>query len=286
MTTVSQCNKIYDEKTFHPLVSIVRADKEANRSFLFDCYSVALLEYSETSAFYGHKTCDFTDAILLFRKPSEAVNVGKGQLLLFHPSILDGTSLGCFLCHFTFFGYSSDEALHLSHRELKVVKEVFSNIRHELKWGIDKYSQTILCNLIELLLNYSQRYYCRQFITRHEEENLLMEEFQIALKKYFTDGRVFSDGLPKIDGFGRLLKLSPNYLDDLIKAHTGKDFVEFVRLQRLYLAQQQIKHTNKNFDDIAKELGFCSGDCMGSLIRKATGRTLSELRQSPILKLV
>ena len=60
-----------------------------------------------------------------------------------------------------------NEALHLSEQERQVVLDCLLNIQSELKHAIDKHSRTLIVSNIELLLNYSTRFYERQFITRN-----------------------------------------------------------------------------------------------------------------------
>jgi len=64
-----------------------------------------------------------------------------------------------------FFSYSVNEALHLSDDEKAIVISIFKIIEDELKSRIDDFSQDVIISQIELLLNYSNRFYKRQFIT-------------------------------------------------------------------------------------------------------------------------
>lgn len=45
---------------------------------------------------------------------------------------------------YTFFSYLSNEALHLSERERRIVLECFSKIGYELEHAIDKHSKRLI----------------------------------------------------------------------------------------------------------------------------------------------
>ena len=74
------------------------------------------------------------------------------------------TSLGKHIQGYTFFGYQSNEALHLSKRERKIVLDCFSKIEYELERAIDLHSKKLTISNIELFLNYRVRFRDRQFI--------------------------------------------------------------------------------------------------------------------------
>jgi hypothetical protein len=63
-------------------------------------------------------------------------------------------TLGRHMQDYTFFGYQSNEALHLSERERKIVLDCFSKIEYELERAIDKHSKKLIVSNIELFLNY------------------------------------------------------------------------------------------------------------------------------------
>ena len=60
-----------------------------------------------------------------------------------------------------FFRYESNEALHLSERERKIILDCFSKINYELEHAIDQHSKRLIVSNIELFLNYCMRFYDR-----------------------------------------------------------------------------------------------------------------------------
>src|SRR6187402_1354554 len=84
---------------------------------------------------------DYQEGTLVFFAPGQVAGMNsngetyqpKGYALIFHPDLIHGTSLGRHIQDYTFFGYQSNEALHLSERERKIVLDCFSKIEYELE---------------------------------------------------------------------------------------------------------------------------------------------------------
>ena len=80
---------------------------------------------------------------------------------------------------YTFFGYSVNEALHVSERERQQLHGILGNIETELERGVDRHTRQLMAQNVALLLNYCIRFYDRQFITREPADS------QIALCVFF-----------------------------------------------------------------------------------------------------
>src|SRR5690606_19345693 len=122
------------------------------------------------------------------------------------------TPLAKSIKQYDFFGYAVNEALFLSEKEEAVVVDIFQHIQREYVSTIDKFSQNIIIAQIELLLNYSERYYQRQFITRKKTNHQLLDRLEAILDDYFNNGNLIDLGLPTAQYIAGLLTISPNYL--------------------------------------------------------------------------
>ncbi len=71
-------------------------------------------------------------------------------------------------------------------------------IEFELKQSIDKHSNKLIVNNIELLLNYCMRFYDRQFITRSHVNKNILAKFENLLDDYFKSQITQSLGLPTV----------------------------------------------------------------------------------------
>ena len=142
-----------------------------------------------------------------------------------------------------FFSYEANEALHLSEQERVVVIDCMHKIELELNHSIDKHSKTLIASNIELLLNYCERFYDRQFITREHINKDVLVRFENLLEDYFTSDKPQNIGLPTVGYCADKLNLSSNYLGDLIKKETGKSALEHIQLKLINIAKELVYDT-------------------------------------------
>jgi AraC-like DNA-binding protein len=148
----------------------------------------------------------------------------------------------------------------------------------ELQHAIDKHSRTLIVTNIELLLNYSVRFYERQFITRSIDNKDILTRFESLLNKYFQSEFPQSTGFPTVKYCADQLHLSANYFGDLIKKETGKSAQEHIQLKIIDLAKERIFDSRKSISEIAYELGFKYPQHFSRLFKTETGFTPNEYR--------
>lgn len=156
---------------------------------------------------------------------------------------------------YTFFLYTTNEALHLSERERQIILDCFSKIKYELGHGVDKHSKTLIASNTELFLNYCVRFYDRQFITRDNANKGILERFETLLNNFFASDKPQEVGLHP-SYCANELNLSANYFGDLIRKETGKSANEYIHLKLIDAAKAKIFDANKSVSEIAYELGF------------------------------
>ena len=204
----------------------------------------------------------------------------KGYALVFHPDLLHGTSLLKNNADYTFFSYKVNEALHLSERERQIVLDSFSKIEYELQLGVDKHSKKLIASNIELFLNYCDRFYDRQFITRENENHGILEKFETLLNTYFSSEKPTSIGFPSVAYCADELHLSANYFGDLIKKETGKSAQEYIQNKIITLAKNKILEDHLSVNEIAYELGFKYPQHFSRFFKQHVGATPNEYRNS------
>jgi AraC family transcriptional regulator, transcriptional activator of pobA len=204
----------------------------------------------------------------------------KGYALVFHADLIHGTSLGRHIQDYTFFGYQSAEALHLSERERRLVLDCFSKIEYELEHAVDKHSKRLIVSNIELFLNYCVRFYERQFITRDHVNKGLLERFETLLNEYFQSDRPQTVGLPSVAYCANELNLSAGYFGDLIKKETGKTAQEYIQAKVIDVAKGRIFNHSKSISEIAYELGFKYPQHFARLFKQRVGQSPNEYRSS------
>ena len=287
INTVCSCNKLFNEKTLHPLVSIINlSGKCEEKEIRLNTYSVLIQEHSLLNS-GGRKPYDFNAATVFFRSPDKTISIASekdypqsGKLLIFDTDLLCGTNFGKQIKNYTFFKYKPEsESLHVSTAELKTIYNCLDNINYELQWGIDKFSATIISNKIELLLNYCCRFYERQFITRHDAFDETYDTLRNEIDDYMLNGKIHKMGMPCTCCFSRKLNLSSAYINDLIKHESGKDFPDYLQTRRIEIAKHMIIANNKSDAYIALALGFGGVQNFTKLFWQITGMTTEEYRR-------
>ena len=74
------------------------------------------------------------------------------------------------------------------------------------------------------------------------------------------------------------LKMSAEYLNDMMKHETGKSVSEYIQLRRILMAKELLLSTDMTAGDIASMLGFCAESCFNTVFKKITGCTPYEYR--------
>jgi AraC-like DNA-binding protein len=287
--TINDYNVFNNHETLHPLVSVIDMSKASPRqasNMYFGFYTVFLKEVKCGDLRYGKNTYDYQEGTLVFIAPGQIVRVDssgeiyqpKGHALVFHPDLVYGTSLGRNIKDYTFFSYQSNEALHVSERERKMVLECFSKIEYELEHAIDKHSKRLIVSNIEILLNYCIRFYDRQFITRENVHKGILERFENLLNEYFHTDKPQAIGLPSVAHCASELNLSSNYFGDLVKKETGKTAQEYIQSKVIDVAKERIFDQNKSVSQIAFELGFKYPQHFTRLFKQRVGQSPTEYR--------
>ncbi|MEX2344750.1 MAG: helix-turn-helix transcriptional regulator [Balneolaceae bacterium] len=142
----------------------------------------------------------------------------------------------------------------------------------------DKHSKKIIASNIELFLNYCERFYDRQFITRDSVNQGILEKFEELLNGYFLSDKPQHIGLPSVAYFAEECNLSANYFGDLIKKETGKSAKEYIQNKIIDEAKNKIFDTDKTVSEIAYELGFKYPQHFSRLFKQRVGSTPVEYK--------
>lgn len=291
---ISQYNADLQVKTLHPLVTVIDFSKVPSRDwqdvpsilFQYGMYCIFLKEVKCGDIKYGRQTYDYQEGTFVFFAPGQVTEIQKptepvksqGYGLVFHSDFLIGTALGKHIQDYKFFDYETNEALHLSEDERKMIIDCFLNVEHELKQTIDKHSKKLIAANIELLLDYCQRFYDRQFITRDVVHKGVLEKFEALLNAYYSSEKPQSLGLPTVAYFAEQLHLSSNYFGDLIKKETGQSPKDYIQERTIMLAKKVVMETTKTINEVAFELGFKYPQHFTRLFKQKVGVTPNEYR--------
>lgn len=271
----------------HPLVSVINLaesvflEDDVWKGFINRFYCVALKREAKGKIRYGQKHYDYDKGVLSFTAPNQVqyldlqnMECGSGYLLIFHPDFLLQHSLSNTIGNYGFFSYAVNEALHLSAEEEDDLITILNKIDKECM-HIDKHTQEIILTQIELLLNYSSRFYERQFITRKNNNSELLVNFEQLLNEYFN-GETRS--LLTVQYIADKMNLSPNYLSDLLRVYTGHSTQQHIHEKLIRKAKERLSTTNLSISEIAYALGFEHAQSFSALFKKKTNLSPLEFR--------
>lgn len=293
--TVSEFHKICGlPKPQHPLVSLVdyslvEYQIEASEiSWVQNLYFIGFKRDIQGKLHYGQSPYDFDEGLMSFIAPRQVVKMTiskqdvkpSGYLLAFHPDFIWKTPLAKTIQNYKFFGYEVNEALFLSEKEEETIIELFKGIEKEYQSGIDQFTQQIIIAQIEVILNYCERFYQRQFITRKKSNHQILENLEIILEDYFNDKKVIEKGLPTANHIAENLNISPNYLGSLLKSLTGQTTQQHIQEKLIVKAKEKLSTTQLTVSEIAFELGFEHPQSFSKFFKTKTNNSPLEFRNS------
>lgn len=279
----------------HPLISLIDystvcyPEHISTMSWTQDYYIIGLKRNIPYKFFYGQQEYDFDEGLMTFIAPNQVLsladnpNVGNtptGWLLLIHPDFLWNTTLAEKIQQYDFFGYTINEALFLSEKEETMMGDLLQSIQLEYKSNIDKFSQNIIISQIELLLNYAERFYERQFITRKIVNHKILDRLEIILKACFKEVSLIEKGIPSVLWVAKELNLSPNYLSSMLKSLTGMSTQQHIHQKLIEKAKTQLSTTSLSVSEIAYNLGFEQPASFTKLFKSKTKMSPLEFRKT------
>ncbi|SEB21476.1 transcriptional regulator, AraC family [Pedobacter hartonius] len=278
----------------HPLVSVVRiadirvADDAVWQHFSLNFYCISLKRNVAGKMKYGQKYYDYDKGIMTFVAPNQVFSFDSppvydtgpsaGYALFFHPDFLYRHPMVSKIKNYGFFSYALNEALHLSEKEEIDIEDIFLKIDEQLH-HIDKHTQDIVLSQIDLLLNLSNRFYGRQFITRKMVNHDVLAKMEQLLETYFAGEETSKNGLPSVEYFAGQLNLSPHYLSDLLRSFTGQSAQQHLQSKLINKAKEYLSVTNLSVAEIAYNLGFEYPQSFNKLFKKKTSQSPLQFRQ-------
>lgn len=293
INTISEYHNIANlPKPLHPLISLIDYSKvnyqfaETEVAWIQGFYTIALKRNVFGKFIYGQQSYDFNEGLLTFIAPNQRIQLElvqqeikpTGWMLAIHPDFLWNTPIAKSIKKYDFFGYSVNEALFLSEKEEEILINVFQNIEQEYHTNIDKFSQNIIIAHLEVLLNYAERFYQRQFITRKITNHKVLDQLEDLLENYFDNGELINNGLPSVQEIAKKLNVSPNYLSNLLKILTGLNTQQHLQNKLIDKAKERLSTTQLSVSEIAFELGFDHPQSFSRLFKSKSGMSPLEFR--------
>lgn len=276
----------------HPLISIFRFEDtrildSLPEKFMFNFYCISIKKNFHGKCTYGRGYYDFGAGVMNFLLPNQISSHPRGNdaakegiCLLFHADFLFGYPLANTIKKYNFFSYQLSEALYLSEEEEDTVTGIMNKTGAEYLSNIDHYSQDVMMAQIELLLQYSNRFYNRQFITRKPANADILSRLEKLLNDYFNDEEKLQSGIPTVQYVASELHVSPNYLSDMLRSFTGQTTQQHIQDKVIDKAKELLSTTSLPVNEIAFRLGFEYAPSFNKLFKQKMELSPLQFRQS------
>ncbi|CAM3741015.1 AraC family transcriptional regulator [Mucilaginibacter galii] len=275
----------------NPLITLINHAHEPPASaggihrMLLNFYNISIKRSFQGQLRYGRNYYDFDNGTMTFSAPGQIIAVDQGDerdndgwSLMFHPDLIRNYPLGKSIKNYGFFAYDVNEALHLSDEEEKLIESLVRNIQNEYESRIDNFSADVIVSNLDLLLNYCNRFYNRQFVTRKMANNDLLAKFEKKLADHFEESS--ATGLITVNNLAEGLNVSASYLSDMLRATTGQNTQQHIHNKLIEKAKDILANTDLSVSEIAFRLGFEFPQSFNKLFKNKTSMSPLEFRQS------
>ncbi|MBU2998118.1 helix-turn-helix transcriptional regulator [Cellulophaga baltica] len=283
----------------HPLITLINGIdnsievKTPTQNHILNFYKISFRPRMGGTIRYGQTHFDFNEGGMLFAAPNQIIGHLKEQnstnenqdnnlqiTLLIDPDFLLNYPLSKKIKQYNYFSYAVNEALHLSDKEKEIILSVFRIIEDELDSRIDEFSQDVVVSQIDLLLNYANRFYKRQFLTRKEVNITMLQNVDEILEAYFNEQKPLEIGLPSVNYLANCLHITPGYLSDMLRSFTGLNAQQHIHNKLIEKAKLRLSNTELSVGEIAFQLGFEYPQSFSKLFKSKTNFSPKEFRQS------
>ncbi len=294
INSISELHRLLQmPKPEHPLISVINLKDvichfdETQQSVIYNFYSICIKKGFNGKVKYGQQYYDFDEGVMTFFSPGQVISTVmppdttlSGWFLAIHPDFFRGYTLSKNIKAYGYFSYAVSEALHLSDKEETMIISIMKNIEQEYRSPIDSYSQDVMISHLDLLLNYCNRFYNRQFITRKNSGNDLLINLEELLTDYLNSNKVQEKGLPTVQYISAQLNVSPDYLGDMLRNLTGQNTQQHIHNKLIETARELLTTTNLTVSQIADRLGFEYPQSFNKLFKSKTNVSPLEFRSA------
>lgn len=288
---IQNLSNYYGVDSKHPLIDIQKyedTDSEKlikNEQLSFDFYTISFVKNFNGHIQIGGTKLEGKNGVLYFIEPRQqytcnATNPWEGYQVVLHPNIFKKHFSHKEIDSYDFFSYHVNESLLLTEQEKLLVENLLSLAWNEFNKVNDDFSIPIILSYISTLLSLTDRFYARQFKTRKTLNNKLSTDFFALLKSYYAQNKGAEVQQPTVQYFADKLFVTPNYLSDTVRYHSGQSALSFIHNFVIDEAKRQLKFSNDTVSEISYQLGFEYPNYFSRLFKKKTKQTPSQYRKS------
>lgn len=290
INSVEQFFHLFGYKTVgHPLIGITRlhggVHYSIERPLQLNLYAITCKTGCSGNARYGWRNYDYSTGCMNFHAPKQIIGTtteevdtvgAEGWMILFHPDFIRRYPLGESIKKYAFFSYAVNEALHLSDKEKDDIEHIIERMAYECSQNMDDFTQGIVVSELEVLLNYSNRYYARQFCTRASVEQNRVEQIEEIIDRHLMN-TTMKMVTPQI--VADEMNMTTHYLSDLLRKSVGQNTQQLIHSILIEKAKKMLCSTELAVSEIAYRLGFDYPQYFNRWFKQKTGSTPMQFRK-------
>ena len=259
---IQNINEFYNVELKHPLIDIQKFEDVKSKNLIknepisLDFYKISFVKNFNGFIQIGDTKFDGENGVLHFVEPGQiytcnSTNPWEGYQIVIHSDIFKKYFTHKKISTYDFFAYEVNETLLLVQEEEKLVNNLMEMAWNEFNNSKDTFSIPIILSYISTLLNLTERFYARQFDTRKTLYNQLSSNFFELLKTYYSETTNFEVQQPSVQYFANKLNVTPNYLSDTIRHHSGKSALTIIHDFVVEEAKIQLTTSNHTVSEIS-----------------------------------
>lgn len=95
----------------------------------------------------------------------------------------------------------------------------------------------------------------------------------------YVHQHIFEPEWLRVEKIARVFHLSPTYVGEYFRKHTGESLQQYVMLYKLKLIETRLRYTDLRINEIADEFGFTDQSHLNRIFKKYKGKTPLEYRK-------
>lgn len=243
------------------------------RPHYHDFFQVSLLS-GPAHVMHDFREFDVDGDTLLFLSPGQVHTVMprpgmEGTVVSFTREFIDGAS--GFLLDLPFF-YSGDSSpwLVVENETVEPVRHGFREMLEEYEVG-DPGSGEILRSLLRILFVRAARWHGSESDSSRSRSEVLVRKFHQEVESHFLEWQALGP-------YARLLGVTVNHLNDVVREVTGKAAGEHIRARRLLDAKRLLLYSELSISEVGYHLGFRDPSYFTRFFRRYETGTPGEFR--------
>ncbi|MDF2193200.1 response regulator transcription factor [Paraflavitalea sp. CAU 1676] len=235
---------------------------------------------------YNEQEIPLDQPCLLFTHPSVPASIEimdnpiSRYQAIFNKAFIEGHIPGDVQYASPLFNSSLHPVVLLTKTERDRLSMIFNEMQ-SLRESDYAYRWDMIRNLVQLLIHEGIRLHQQQITYAAPVRDRLVDAFMTSLNQHFpVDSAESSLGLLSPAHFADQLHVHVNYLNSVIKKHTGKTTRAIIQERVLAEARALLRNTNWNIAEIAYALGFEYPSHFNKYFKQFTNLTPLEFRNS------